>query len=291
MGSASLGAQIVRLLDKRSCDLPTSRGSIILQLRNGNRIMLVLSRRETDKIHFPTLDITVEILRIRGNKARIGIDAPTDIPVVRHELSGLKSIEFTAEDDPRAKLSDLSRAVRSRLGGASSALNELHRLLEDEGHSAAQDLVLQIFRQLSALDREAGEAVEGAPGRAARALLVEEDANQRELMGSFLRVSGFDVTATPDSQDALEYLSLHAPPDAVLLDMALPRCEGPAFVSQVRSDTALAGLKLYAVSGTDPSTLGIATGPTGIDRWFPKPVDPEHLVSVVSRELGIASAE
>ena len=134
--------------------------------------MLVLSRRESDKIHFPTLDITVEILRIRGNKARIGIDAPTDIPVVRHELSGLKSIEFTAEDDPRAKLSDLSRAVRRRLGGASSALNELHRLLEDEGHSAAQDLVLQIFRQLSALDRETGEAVVGVRGRTARELFV-----------------------------------------------------------------------------------------------------------------------
>ena len=253
--------------------------------------MLVLSRKETDKIHFPTLDITIEILRIRGNKTRIGIDAPSDIPVVRHELAGLKSIEFTSEDDPRAKLSNLSRAVRSRLDGASSALNQLHRLLEDEGHSAAQDLVLQIFRQLSALDREAGEVVEGAPGRTARALLIEEDANQRELMGSFLRVSGFDVTATGDGQDALEYLSLHAPPDAVLLDMALPRCDGPAFVGQVRSDTALAGLKLYAVSRTDPSTLGIATGPTGIDRWFPKPVDPERLVSVVSRELGIATAE
>jgi carbon storage regulator CsrA len=268
-----------------------SRWCVTLQFQNGNRVMLVLSRKETDKIHFPTLDITVEILRIRGNKARIGIDAPTDIPVVRHELSGLKSIEFTAEDDPKTKLSDLSRAVRSRLDGASSTLNELHRILEDDGPSVAQDLVLQVFRQLSALDREAGEAMEGAARRTARALLVEEDANQRELMGSFLRVSGFEVTATSDGQDALEYLSLHAPPDAVLLDMVMLRCNGPQFVGQIRSDIALAGLKLYAVSGTDPSTLGIATGPTGIDRWFPKPVDPELLVAVVNRELGSARAE
>lgn len=40
------------------------------------REMLVLSRKETDKIVFPTLGITVEVLRLRGNVARIGIDAP-----------------------------------------------------------------------------------------------------------------------------------------------------------------------------------------------------------------------
>jgi carbon storage regulator CsrA len=252
--------------------------------------MLVLSRKETDKIHFPTLDITVEVLRIRGNRARIGIDAPADIPVVRHELSGLKSIDFTAEDDPRAKLSALSRAVRSRLDGASSALNQLHQMLEDENHETGQNLVLEAFRQLSALDKEAGEAVESSPGREARALLVEDDANQRRLMGSYLRLRGFDVTTTCDGQDALQYLSLHAPPDAVLLDMAMPRCDGPTFVDQIRSNASLAGVKLYAVSGTDPRTLGIATGPTGIDRWFQKPVDPECLVSVISEELGLTTA-
>ena len=48
--------------------------------------MLVLSRGLTDKIIFPNLDITVEILRIAGNKVRVGIDAPEDVRVLRHEL-------------------------------------------------------------------------------------------------------------------------------------------------------------------------------------------------------------
>ena len=38
--------------------------------------MLVLSRREDDKIVFPNLGITVEVLRIAGRSVRLGVTAP-----------------------------------------------------------------------------------------------------------------------------------------------------------------------------------------------------------------------
>ena len=49
--------------------------------------MLVLSRNSHQKIVFPTLGISVEILQITGNKVRLGIDAPEDIPVHRKEVA------------------------------------------------------------------------------------------------------------------------------------------------------------------------------------------------------------
>jgi carbon storage regulator len=49
--------------------------------------MLVLSRNSHEKIVFPTLGVSVEILEVKGNKVRIGIDAPTDIPVHRSEVA------------------------------------------------------------------------------------------------------------------------------------------------------------------------------------------------------------
>jgi len=253
----------------------------------GGLSMLVLTRKETEKLLFPTLGITIEVLRIRGNRTRLGIEAPTEIPVVRHEVSGLKSVDFTAEESPAAQLGRLHQAVRERLDRASVTLNQLHRCLEHSGGEALQ-LVSDIFCELHALDREAGEVIEGPVSQAPRALLVEDDENERELLGGFLRLRGFDVTLACDGRDALDYLSLHAAPDVVLLDMLMPRCDGAAFVREVRSTAALSKLKLFAVSATDPSSLGVTTGVGGIDRWFPKPVDVEDLVLAVADQTGAA---
>lgn len=48
--------------------------------------MLVLSRRKNEEILFPSLDIAVRILRASGNTVRIGIDAPSDVKVLRGEI-------------------------------------------------------------------------------------------------------------------------------------------------------------------------------------------------------------
>ncbi len=248
--------------------------------------MLVLSRKETEKLVFPTLGISIELLRIRGNRARLGIDAPAEIPVVRAEASGLKSVEFTAEEPPAAQLSRLHRAARQRLDRSAVTLNQLHRHLDNSGDRAAQQLIEDVFRELQALDREVGEVIESPASQAPRALLVEDDENERELLGGFLRLSGFDVATACDGRDALDYLSLHAAPDIVLLDMLMPRCDGAAFVREVRTTAAWSKLKLFAVSATDPASLGVATGVGGIDRWFPKPVDVEDLVLAVTDQTG-----
>ena len=125
--------------------------------------------------------------------------------------------------------------------------------------------------------------------RAAHALLVEDDPNQRQLLASYLQLRGIETTTVCDGQDALEFLSLHAAPDVVLLDMHMPRCDGSSLVRQIRADRAMHGIKLIAVSGTDPRTMGVPSGPDGIDRWFPKPVDPERIVAEIAAELGTAA--
>jgi carbon storage regulator len=48
--------------------------------------MLVLSRRESEQISIPELGITLQVIRIKGNSVKIGIDAPPEIRVLRGEL-------------------------------------------------------------------------------------------------------------------------------------------------------------------------------------------------------------
>ncbi|MCA9137150.1 MAG: carbon storage regulator [Planctomycetales bacterium] len=49
--------------------------------------MLVLSRREGDKIDFPGLGISIEVMKLTRSRAALGFIAPRNIPIVRHELA------------------------------------------------------------------------------------------------------------------------------------------------------------------------------------------------------------
>ena len=47
--------------------------------------MLILTRRTNERIMIGD-DVTLEILSIRGNQVRLGIDAPKDVAVNREEI-------------------------------------------------------------------------------------------------------------------------------------------------------------------------------------------------------------
>jgi carbon storage regulator len=47
--------------------------------------MLVLSRRESERIHLGS-SIVVTVVRLSGDRVRLGIEAPADIRVLRGEL-------------------------------------------------------------------------------------------------------------------------------------------------------------------------------------------------------------
>lgn len=50
--------------------------------------MLVLSRKTEEKI-FIGNEIVITVLEVKGNRVRLGIQAPTSCPIVRGELTAL----------------------------------------------------------------------------------------------------------------------------------------------------------------------------------------------------------
>lgn len=64
-------------------------------------------------------------------------------------------------------------------------------------------------------------------------LIVEDDAAQRELLCTLLEEHGYSCTGVEDGQRALEVLSDRGTPDAVLLDMVLPRLNGHEFLCEL----------------------------------------------------------
>jgi CheY-like chemotaxis protein len=183
----------------------------------------------------------------------------------------------------------------------------IRRYLESDRIHEAAELLRRVLDDFHGIDSEGASLSREAPAlpdeddihefphpaRAPvrRALLVEDNANERQLLAGYLRTSGFQVDTAGDGGAALDYLGGQREPDFVLLDMRMPNCDGPTVLRRIRRNPSLNHLKIFAVSGSSPATLGIPTGPDGVDRWFEKPVDPQFLVKEISRELDGAAAK
>jgi carbon storage regulator CsrA len=244
--------------------------------------MLVLTRRANEKIVFPSIGVTVHLLRINGSVARVGIDAPPGVRVLREEIAA------TSPPPGRPAVPSPTHELCNRLSRISLSLH-LFEKQRQAGRQAEADATLgRVFDALSALDRDAiGAIVTGrqptAADRAPHALLVEDDPNERELLAGLLRMHGCECATAGDGDEALDYLATHDRPDVVLLDMVMPRCDGPTALRAIRAEPRLADLRVFGVSGTHPRELGITTGPGGVDGWFSKPLDPRNLCDAVRR--------
>ncbi len=237
--------------------------------------MLVLSRRESERLVLPTLGITIEVVGVQGKKTRLGIDAPPDVPILRSELADLKGIDFTPDGTTaNRKCSRLATAVRSTVGSTAEILNRLHAGLE--GNESAQQLVLDAFHELRALDQTVGETLEEIDRRPPHALLIDTDANERELLASCLRLSGFEVVIASDAEDAIGYLSMHSRPDVALLDASRVDAED---VERLRSTEACQDIKLIGLGERQP----------GVDQAFARPINAEQLVDALTRELTVVA--
>lgn len=247
--------------------------------------MLVLSRRADETIVFPSVGITVHLLRVGPRVAKIGIEAPPGVRVLRQEIAG------APHPADRAPTPSPTHELCNRLSKVSLGLHLFERQRAAGRHAEADATLGRVFDALAALDREAVSGIiTGRPAPAAperdrpnptrarpQALLVEDDPNERELLAGLLRMQGCECATAADGADALQYLAANGRPDVVLLDMHMPRCDGPTALRAIRAESRLSGLRVFGVSGSDPRELGIATGPTGVDGWFAKPLDPRSL--------------
>lgn len=243
--------------------------------------MLVLSRRAHEKIVFPTLGITLEVCCINKNAVRLGIDAPPSIPILRQEISP------HADRVDHSEHTSTRHQLRNRLHMAILAIHLAQKQLQAGLNEKADESLAEALREFATLEEglAAEKANEAQTKRAIRALLVEDNCNESTLLAEFLRLHGIKVETAYDGQEALDFLKSHDRPDVVLLDMHMPRCDGPTTITAIRQDAAYEGLKVFAVSGDDSHKYRMETGSRGVDGWFTKPVNPTKIIHEINRSI------
>jgi carbon storage regulator CsrA len=253
--------------------------------------MLVLSRKENEKILFPHLGIALQILRNSAGKVRLGIEAPSSVSVVRWEIASQEQlVEFSQR--LQQTTGSMTHEVRNRLHTTLLGLHVLQKQLAANLTEDAEVTLERLLSSMEGLDHECGARRKPSSDQPRRkALVVEDNSNEQQLLASYLSLAGYDVHTAADGLEALDYLASHERPDAVVMDMQLPRLGGAAAVSVLRSDPRFRGLKVYAVSGMDRTQVQLPEGPEGVDHWFTKPLDPGQLVERMNQELaGCAGA-
>jgi len=109
-------------------------------------------------------------------------------------------------------------------------------------------------------------------------LVVEDDADIREMFAEVLRGAGYVVYEADDGQDALEQLERRNQPCLLLLDVMMPVMNGPTLLQVLKQKNRLSSLQVLALSAADSvHEVGLANG------FLAKPVLPEELLRAVKQ--------
>jgi CheY-like chemotaxis protein len=111
-----------------------------------------------------------------------------------------------------------------------------------------------------------------------RVLIVDDDADLRDVLGEVLAIQGWDVRSAPTAYAALEAIGERRP-DVILLDQAMPELHGPAFLRILRGAPGAGDIPVVIISGAtaSPATLALANG------YLQKPFDIDEVVALVRR--------
>lgn len=120
-----------------------------------------------------------------------------------------------------------------------------------------------------------------------RVLVVDDNPTNRELARAMLEGLGAEVHDAIDGLNGVEAAQL-LPYDVILMDMRMPRLDGPGATARIRSESGPnRNVPILAFSAGDPET----TIPAGFDGSISKPVTPTALLTAISNVLDACYGE
>ncbi len=195
---------------------------------------------------------------------------------------------------PDATLSADAREAVHR-AGLTEAVLALPAL--DEAHSGDLERIGNAARHLLTMVDGIGETSadgtpdstrtadsQDAPSTAGGVLVVDDDADNRELLRRMLERQGYTVTAAASGPECLDFL-MKRRFDLVLLDVMMPEMSGFDVLSQIRKSSALRTVPVIVISALDESSAAIRCIQMGAEDYLPKPFDPVLLRARIGATL------
>jgi len=181
-----------------------------------------------------------------------------------------------------AQAAGTSHAVQGGLGvGLSLArsIAELHGgvlTAHSEGLGKGSQFVLRLPATEAPAAHSDISAAEPEPGMRQRILVVDDNVDAAESLGTMLAYSGHDVRVAHGGVEALTTAREFAP-NVMILDLGMPEMDGYEVAKAVRSDPKIAATRLIALSGYGQPDDRRRTADVGFDEHLVKPVEHDVL--------------
>lgn len=116
---------------------------------------------------------------------------------------------------------------------------------------------------------------------ALKALLIEDNENNRYLLRLLLEQAGFAVVAACEGNSGID-LARREAPDVILLDIQMPQMDGYEVAASLKSDPVLARIPIVGVSSFAMPGDREKAMRAGFAGYIEKPVDPEGFAHSVT---------
>jgi signal transduction histidine kinase/CheY-like chemotaxis protein len=126
----------------------------------------------------------------------------------------------------------------------------------------------------AASESSAAPNMEGTP-----VLVVDDDADTRQVLKRFLNRKGFPVECASSGEEGLR-LARELHPMAIILDVMMPGMDGWAVLSTLKSEPEVRDIPVVMLTIVDDKNLGYTLGASD---YMIKPVDREHLIQILAK--------
>jgi len=119
-------------------------------------------------------------------------------------------------------------------------------------------------------------------------LLVEDNPDNRDIYGTFLRHHGFTVVEAADGAEGVR-LARVCLPGVVLMDVGLPVLDGLEATRLIKADPATADIPVVALTAHAMESDRRAALDAGCDGYLAKPAELSRVLEVVRSLMPVAA--
>jgi signal transduction histidine kinase/CheY-like chemotaxis protein len=134
-------------------------------------------------------------------------------------------------------------------------------------------------REPKAESAAASESIASLKMEGRPVLVVDDDADTRQVLQRFLNRKGFPVECASSGEEGLR-LSRKLHPMAIILDVMMPGMDGWAVLSTLKSEPEVRDIPVVMLTIVDDKNLGYALGATD---YMIKPVDRDRLMEILAK--------